>query len=217
MIAVAGGKGGSGKTTVALGVARALARVGLDPLLVDCDPDMPDLHHAAGIDRTDGVDEVAAGASVRRASATSPTVPGVRLLTAGRRECLPKALRRAGEWHGPVLFDCPPGVGPDASLPVRIADRTLLVATDRQQSLGDAATTASAARNLGAEPLGLVLRRTGADCSGHWDGQTTVLAETPTVDDPLDNPRVTAAWRKISDAILRATGTDDGAGPRTRR
>src|SRR6056297_615748 len=55
MLAIAGGKGGCGKTTTAVGLARAFASLGADPLVVDADLDMPDLHHRTGVDREPGI------------------------------------------------------------------------------------------------------------------------------------------------------------------
>jgi septum site-determining protein MinD len=203
MLAVAGGKGGSGKTTTALGLGRALARRGRRPLVVDCDVDMPDLHHVAGVEDRGGVDRVAAGEPVRRAAVTSTAVPGVSLLTAGDRESVPAALAALDTWDGPVVLDTPPGAGPDATVPLRVATRTLLVATDRPQSLEDVQTTAASARELDAEPVGLLLRRTqGNDC-GHWRGEVAVLAETPTVETPLESPRVADAWARVGETVER--------------
>ena len=47
MIAVAGGKGGSGKTTTTLGVARALSRRGAPVVAADADWDLPNLDRLA--------------------------------------------------------------------------------------------------------------------------------------------------------------------------
>ena len=43
MIAVTGGKGGSGKTTTTVGLARALARRGASVVAADADWDLPNL------------------------------------------------------------------------------------------------------------------------------------------------------------------------------
>lgn len=48
MIAIAGGKGGAGKTTTALGLAAALPGT---PTVVDADWDLPNLHALADVDR----------------------------------------------------------------------------------------------------------------------------------------------------------------------
>jgi septum site-determining protein MinD len=61
MLAVAGGKGGAGKTTTTLGLAGALARQRKTVLAADADREMPDLHAMAGVARTPGLDAVTAG------------------------------------------------------------------------------------------------------------------------------------------------------------
>lgn len=49
IIGVTGGKGGTGKTTVAVNLAVALAERGLRVLLLDCDVDAPDAHQLLGV------------------------------------------------------------------------------------------------------------------------------------------------------------------------
>jgi len=161
MLAIAGGKGGCGKTTTALGLARAFARMGERPLVVDADLDMPDLHHRARTDRQPGV---AAAADAERPGAVaqpSSRFPGVDVLPCpGATTATAAAL--FGDLDGcrrPVLLDCPAGAGPDAVAPLRAADRTVVVSTPRERSLRDAAKTAAMARQLDADPAAVVLVR----------------------------------------------------------
>jgi len=203
MLAVAGGKGGSGKTTTALGLARTLARRGAEPLVLDADCDMPDLHHVAGIERGGGVDALARGAPLARACQHPPAFPGVAVVTAGQPGRTGPALRATRDWAGPVLVDCPAGIGPDATRPLRHADGALVVSTDDPQSLDDTHRTVTAARQLDAPPAGLLLRTAAhsaetpervADCP--------VLVAVPQVADPLDAPPLSQAWSTLADRLL---------------
>jgi septum site-determining protein MinD len=54
MLVIAGGKGGCGKTTTALGLAAVLAERGAPAVVADADRDMPDLHALAGVRRPGG-------------------------------------------------------------------------------------------------------------------------------------------------------------------
>lgn len=201
MLAIAGGKGGSGKTTTALGLATAMARQGLDPVVVDCDCDMPDLHHLLDIERTDGVDAVAAGASVERACQSSSRAPGVRCLTAGARSNVDATLSRVADWHGPVILDCPPGVGPGAVRPLRHAQQAVIVSTDQPESVADALTTAETARQLGTSLAGAIIRSTAADRNADWTDRSPVLARIDSVEAPLDQPQVRADWSGVVKGI----------------
>lgn len=200
MLAVAGGKGGCGKTTTALGLARALARQGQTPLVLDGDCDMPDLHLLADIDRDDGVDALARGAPLSRVCRRPDAFPGVAVVTAGRPARVGPALRATRDWTGPVLVDCPAGIGPDATRPLREADATLVVSTDDPQSVDDTRRTVTAARELGAPPAGVILRTTGdsparvADCP--------VLATVPGVAEPLRSRHLARVWRSIADQLF---------------
>ncbi|MUV61849.1 AAA family ATPase, partial [Halobacterium sp. CBA1126] len=79
MLAVAGGKGGSGKTTTALGLAGALVERRRRPLVVECDLDAPNLHLRAGVPRDPGLD----APDPTAASHESTAVPGADVLPAG--------------------------------------------------------------------------------------------------------------------------------------
>jgi len=161
MLAIAGGKGGCGKTTTALGLARGLADLGAAPLVVDADLDMPDLHHRARTDRTPGV--AAAADTQRPGDIAQPSgrFPGVDVLPCCAADTATAAalFERLEACRRPVLLDCPAGAGPDAVVPLRAADRTVVVSTPHEQSLRDAAKTAAMARQLDADPAAVVLAR----------------------------------------------------------
>jgi len=205
MLAIAGGKGGCGKTTTTLGVAAALARNRHDPLVIDADSDMPDVHHVARVPRDPCLDQLAEGTSLESAARAAETFPGVWLLTAGCRDSLDEALSRARSWQGPVLVDCPPGSGPDAVRPLRYADAALVVTTDEPAPLEDAARTVRTVRQLDTRPAGAVIvRRTRrgpmavAGCR--------VVASPPFVAAPFDDSRVEGAWQQIATRVTGHAG-----------
>jgi septum site-determining protein MinD len=202
MLAIAGGKGGCGKTTTTLGLAWTLARRGRDPLVVDGDCDMPDSHHIAGIERGAGVDALARGAPLGRACQYPSALPGVALVTAGRPERTAPALRAARNWSGPVLVDCPAGVGPDATRPLRHADATLVVSTDQPQCLDDTRRTATAARQLDAPPVGALVRAARPVTAPDRVADCPVLAAVPSVETPLAAPALAEAWSTVAGRLL---------------
>ena len=161
MLAIAGGKGGCGKTTTALGLTRALARTGRRPLVVDADREMPDLHVVADVPAVPGLGAVATGTPPPSVAHVAPANPGVSVVPATdvSREEMLTAVDRCRRWDGPVLLDCPAGAGLDAAVPLRAADRTLLVTTAGAPSLRDAAKTAAMSRAVGTPVAGVVVTR----------------------------------------------------------
>lgn len=200
MLAIAGGKGGCGKTTTTLGVAVALGQRGRDVLAVDADVDMPNLHALAGVlrrsDQTPQATEFP-GVSVR-SSAPSVTL-----------EAVTRTLQQVDRSRS-VLVDCPAGAGPEAAAPLRIVDRTLLTTTVDRESLTDAAKTAAVADALDAPPIGVVLTRSDTDEDSHVVQRVADLLDCPVlasvpdvgpVDDVLAETPVEAAYRQLSMGI----------------
>ena len=163
MLAIAGGKGGCGKTTTTLGLAGALGRTRRSVLAADADVDMPDLHLLAAVEPTPNLAAVAAGEDVETATHPPPNLSGVGIVpaprTMGERISLADALPRLPSTADHVLVDCPAGAGPDAATPLRIADHVLLVTTPDPACLRDTAKTAAMARALGTTIIGVVLTR----------------------------------------------------------
>jgi septum site-determining protein MinD len=209
MFAIAGGKGGCGKTTTTLGVARGLANKGADPLIVDADVDMPDVHILADVLPEPNADDIAAGAHVECVCRRSTRFPGVAVVPAGQTEGTAATLERLGDWHSPVLVDCPAGASEDATLPLRMADTTVLVTTDTPQSLVDARKTARVAARLDAPVSATLIRGpNAATVSSPVEAPLTErLDDTPGAD-VLTDPDFRLACRSIADLIRSESDYD---------
>lgn len=200
MLAIAGGKGGCGKTTTTLGLATALSG---RTVAVDLDRGMPNLHALAGVDREPTVTAADPSGAVQ----SVPNRAGVDVLPAPRtdvdRRTIGAAVARLESVDGAVLLDSPAGATEAASLPLRVADRTLLVSTLCAPALRDTAKTAAMARALDAPPIGTVLTRTRlAPPAVEELLGCPVLASVPTVEPPvLGTPVVRTAYERLARGI----------------
>lgn len=202
MLAIAGGKGGGGKTTTTLGLATALdGRI----VAVDVDCDMPDLHAMAGVDRDPTLADLPGGDPAEVAQ-PHPTRDGVAVIPAPRLDeaaALPASLSRLGAAAAPTLLDCPAGAGPDAVRPLRAADAALVVSSLCAPALRDAAKTAAMARAVGTPVVGAALTR----CRAAPDAVSElldcpVLATVPKASPPvLDAGVVREAYARLANNL----------------
>jgi flagellar biosynthesis protein FlhG len=148
-IAVASGKGGVGKSTVALGIAMAAAERGVRTALVDADLGLANLDLLCGVraPRT-AADWLAGRARLAECFVTLgprlwllPGASGLARmadLDAARRERLLEGLARVSAHVQLVVVDLGAGIGPGTLDIAASADRLLLVATPEPTSLADA-------------------------------------------------------------------------------
>ncbi|AUG47610.1 CDP-4-dehydro-6-deoxy-D-gulose 4-reductase [Haloarcula taiwanensis] len=205
MLAIAGGKGGCGKTTIALGVGQALGTPTRPALVVDTDRDMPNLHRRAGVNPSPGITDVTASAEPTAVAQRATAVESVDVLPCqtAAGTAIDNAINRLSRPDRPVVLDCPAGAGPDAARPLRGADRTVLVSTPTRQSLTDTAKTAAMARALDAPPALTVL--VGSD--GSVDPSTLLCCpetiHVPSVSKPLESDRARARYVEIADVLTK--------------
>jgi len=159
ILAVCGGKGGVGKSTVSLNLAAEL-----DAVVVDADLSMADLPAARGPDLHDVLAGRAAAVETVREGGPVAILPCGRTL-AGARAADPTALVAAVEAvesaYGDVVIDCPAGLRADAGVPLLAADACVLVTDPDEAALADALRARALARALGAGLVRVVLNRAG--------------------------------------------------------
>ncbi len=165
-LAVAGGKGGVGTTTVALNLAAEL-----DAVVVDADLSMADLPRGRGPDLHDVLAGRAAPVEAVRDGGPVAVLPCGRSL-AGARACDPAALDDAvaavGARDGDVVLDCPSGARAATGLPLAAADAAVVVTAPDDVALRDALRVRELARELGVGLVRVVLNR--ADCEARPAG-----------------------------------------------
>jgi len=165
ILAVVGGKGGVGKTTVAYNLGAAL-----DAVVVDADLGMADLPSECGPDLHDVLAGRASPVEAVREETPVALLPCGRSL-AGARGTDPRELVSAVETvaaeYGRVVVDCPAGMGGDVGLALCVAEACVLVTTPTEAALSDAVRARELARELDAGLVGVVLNR--ADGTGSRD------------------------------------------------
>jgi septum site-determining protein MinD len=157
IVAVAGGKGGVGTTTVAYNLGAAAGAV-----VVDADLGMADLPRGRGPDLHDVLAGRAAPTEAVRGGPVS-LLPCGRSLAGARAadlERLGAVVEEVAAAHGDVVIDCPSGMRADAGVPLAVADAAVVVASPRRFALADAMRTRELARELSAGLAAVVLNRT---------------------------------------------------------
>ena len=209
MIAIAGAKGGAGKTTTTLALAQALGRAGNQTIAVDADRHLPNLHSLAGVDRgaTDNPRE--ANEPITQVIQPVPDDSSVSVLPApiqAGSARMQTRLRALTAEPAEIVVDCPSGVGPDLADPLSVADIAVVVTNATDESLTAAAKTVAVARRLETPVAGTVLTRTET-VPEEYDQRidVPVLATMPPADQPLRSSPV----RDAVDSLIETLAAEE--------
>jgi septum site-determining protein MinD len=167
IVAVTGGKGGVGKSTVSLNLGRELDAVVVDGDLATADLPRghgPDLHDVlAG--RTDPVDAVAEFGSIKILPC-GRTLEGAR---ASRLDGIVETVGAVERQYGTVVIDCPAGLARDVGMQLHSADVSVIVTTAKKPALLNAYRTRELSLNVDT-PLASVALNMVRDGPGANDG-----------------------------------------------
>ena len=187
LIAVASGKGGTGKTSVTAGVASALAQMGKRVLCIDCDIGLRNLDISLGLAEGCPLSflDVCEGGYPLPQAAVHPLFPTLHFLTAPMNrppERIDTAafgafLTDARHIYDYVFLDAPAGVEAGFRLASLFADRCILVTGPGPAAVRDAARSAQVLELMGKENIRLVVNRIDP---------RLVRAMDTTVDDVMD-------------------------------
>ncbi len=170
-ICVASGKGGTGKTSVASGIACCLAALGKRVIVVDADVGLRNMDIVLGVSELalfDFTDVISGAATLSQALLSHPLVENLSLLSAPLGEdagagvtpealaALVNELKKLCDF---CIIDCPAGLDFGFKLAAEAADRAIIVATPDTVSLRDAQLTRASLRARGISDIRLVVNR----------------------------------------------------------
>lgn len=171
--AVAGAKGGIGKTTTSINLASAFAEENLDTLVIECDLAMANVVDFLKLDMVADSDptlheilsgEVEISDAIYEAPGRFDIIPsGVTL--DGYVKSDPRKLHEVVDGlkdsYDVILLDVGAGLSFESVLPMKIANKTILVSSPRVASVRDIRKTKRLAELAGSEIAGIVFVKSG--------------------------------------------------------
>jgi septum site-determining protein MinD len=210
--AVAGGKGGVGRTTTAINLGVAMEQFGHETVVVEADLDTGDLGTKLGLDPPESIQSVLAGEgeleeALVDAAGDVTVLPGESSLdafAAADPAQLADVLDSLRASFDLVLVDTSAGVSHQTTAAVGAADETLLVTTPADAAVIDASLTAALTDRAGGTVVGAVVTRATAETDLSALGErldAPVLGAVP--DDPAATDREPLATHAVqSEAAL---------------
>lgn len=188
-IVITSGKGGVGKTALAVNLSVALAKKGQRVLLFDGDFGLNNADIALGLENFvtyDIIDVIEGRCRAKQALIRHPKHPNLFVLTSGRvapeRYVSPQAIKVVLDGLSPqfdfIFIDCPTGVEEGFHRAVATADESIVVSTLEHSSLRDADKVISVLNGYKLNGIYLVVNKVRGDWLASGEGLTpTEVAE----------------------------------------
>ena len=192
-VAVTSPEGSHGKTTVAFGLAVAMARAGSRTLLVDADLRRGRVAEMLELDRVPGLHEALNGATLDGGVIRRTSLENLDLMTGGRvvsdpgellNARFPDLLRRLEEHYDTVVIDTTPLLPiNDARLIATLVDATLIVASSGTTTVGAVQEAVHRLALISVTPTAAVLNRSRSRQARAYYGRSPR-------EEPADSPPV---------------------------
>jgi len=160
-LAVCGGKGGVGKSTVSMNLARELGA-----LVVDADLTTPDLPRGRGPDLHDVLADRASPMEAIDTHGSIDVLPCGRSIAGTRAADLhrfPEVVDLVKRQYGWVVIDCPVGLARDVGYQIHSADAVVLVTMPERAALVNAIRTHKVATKLDTRVVSVVLNKVSSE------------------------------------------------------
>lgn len=193
-IVVTSGKGGVGKTTVAVNLAARLAQKGQRVILCDADFGLNNVDVCAGVEHLvtyDVVDVIEGRCRAKQALVKHPLYGNLFVLTsshsAPERYVSPQAVKVVLDGLAPqfdfIFIDCPAGLDDGFHRAVATADEAIVVTTPHISALRDADKVITVLKSYRLNELSVVLNKVRGDLLMTGDclspGEVEELLKTP--------------------------------------
>ncbi len=173
-IVVTSGKGGVGKTTVAVNLSAQLAKRGQRVVLCDADFGLNNVDVSAGVENLvtyDLVDVIEGRCRAKQALVKHPRYPNLFILTsshsAPERYVAPQAVRVVLDGLAPlfdfIIIDCPAGIDDGFHRAVATADEAIVVTSPHISALRDADKVLTLLKSYELNSLSVAVNRVRGD------------------------------------------------------
>ncbi len=173
-IVVTSGKGGVGKTTVAVQLSAQLAKKGQRVALCDADFGLNNVDISAGVEGLvtyDLVDVIEGRCRAKQALVKHPLYPNLFILTSGQvapeRYVSPQAMKLVLDGISPlfdfIVVDCPAGIDEGFHRAVATADEAIVVTSPHISSLRDADKVITLLKSYQLSSLSVVVNKIRGD------------------------------------------------------
>jgi septum site-determining protein MinD len=214
VIAIASGKGGTGKTTITANLGIALAKVGQKVLLIDADVAMANLSLILGMQSSPITlhDVLLGEAQVHDAIYDGPL--GVRFIPSGLSldnykrvdsERLSSVVSQLTEEYDFILLDVAAGIEKNVLSALSASQETLMVTMPTSPAIADALKTKIVAQRLGSKVIGVVINFVMNEKGEITKNEISNMLELPVYGSVPFDPEVRKSFmqEKVAPVIVR--------------